>query len=95
MTRTFHARYANGVLVPTGNVELPVNTDLAVTVDEVEARVSSVEMPRYDDPNDPRPAGGMALHEWWERHRIQLDPKTAQAIAESDIYLDQDGSDES
>jgi hypothetical protein len=85
MTRTFHARFANGVLVPSERVDLPVDKELTVTVDEPLPQRGR-EIPRYDDPNDPMPEGGLAMLEWWARHRLPIDPAAAERIAQSKAY---------
>jgi hypothetical protein len=41
-----------------------------VTVEEAVAAPATAGLPRYDDPNDPLPPGGVALVEWWRRHRF-------------------------
>ena len=70
-----HARFENGVFVPEGKVQLEEHQ-------RVTLRISPQPLPRYDDPHDPRPAGGVELVDWWARHRLQIDPEIARAIAE-------------
>lgn len=86
MTRTFQARFANGVLVPSEKVELPLDKELTVTVDEPAVSSNGVVIPRYDDPSDPMPEGGMALLDWWARHRLPIDPVMGEKIAQSKAY---------
>ena len=85
MTRTFQARFANGVLVPSEKVELPMDRELTVTVDEP-AIPANGKIPRYDDPNDPMPAGGVELVDWWARHALPIDPVIGEKIAQAKAY---------
>src|SRR2546423_1579047 len=65
-----NARFENGVLVLEGKV--PLEDHQRVTL-----RISPTVLPRYDDPKDPRPAGGIELADWWARHRLQVTPDIA------------------
>ncbi|HVS70215.1 MAG TPA: hypothetical protein VHQ47_03055 [Phycisphaerae bacterium] len=86
MTRRFRAHFANGVLVPHEKLELPADLELTVTVDSPEAQRPAVEMPRFDDPNDPMPEDGAALIDWWARHRLPVGPEIGDKIARSPGY---------
>jgi hypothetical protein len=86
MTRRFSAQFRNGVLVPNVSVTLPENQNLDVVVDDVPIMPQRTDLPRYDDPNDPMPAGGVELVDWWRRHKLPMDPIIGERIARSKAY---------
>jgi hypothetical protein len=88
MTIELNARFENGVFVPEGKVALAEHQRVTLVVKEEVAPVAAPAEERWwDDPNDPMPAGGMALLEWWDRHRLQgLDPETMDRIARGKEY---------
>ena len=86
MTRRFNAHFKNGVLVPDEVVDLPEGQVLSVVVDEEPVMPARGATPRHDDPNDPRPEGGVELVEWWARHRLQAPPGVTDKIARSKYY---------
>lgn len=90
-----HARFENGVFVPEVKVDLPAHKRVQVVIpDEPSAAAGAPTERPWDDPNDPMPSGGVALLEWWDRHRLTgLSPEVVRDLAESDEYLDQDGLD--
>ena len=69
MTKRFQGHFENGVIVPEEHVELPEKVTFTISVEA-------------NDATDPRPAGGVELVDWRARHRIQIDPQIARAIAE-------------
>jgi hypothetical protein len=76
----FHARFENGVLVPEEKLDLEEHQ-------RVTLRLNPHPLPRYDDPNDPRPEGGMELHRWWQRHRIKVSEEAAKIATDPDFEL--------
>jgi hypothetical protein len=76
-----NARFENGVLVPEGKV--PLKEHQRVTL-----RISPDVLPRYDDPNDPRPASGVELVEWWARHRLQVTPEAAKIATDPEFDIE-------
>jgi hypothetical protein len=87
-----HAQIKDGKLIPQVPIGLPDSDDVIVTISEP-AGIQSAPAIR-DDPRDPCPEGGLALLEWFGRHRVALDPDLLQDIAESAEYLDQEPADE-
>jgi predicted DNA-binding antitoxin AbrB/MazE fold protein len=81
MTVQIMAHFENGVFVPDEMVNLPEHQRVTVHVEDGKKR--DVAVRSFDDPNDPRPAGGPELVDWWARHRIVIDPETAREIAEN------------
>ncbi len=87
MTRRFSAHFRNGVLVPDEKVELPENRTLAFIVEEaMDTTQAPLQQPVFDDPLDPKPAGGVELVDWWGRHRLQIDPVIGDKIARAKAY---------
>jgi AF2212-like len=76
-----HARFENGVFVPEGKVELAEHQ-------RVTLRISPNALPRYDDPNDPRPAGGVELADWWARHRLEVTPDIAKIATDPEFDIE-------
>ena len=92
MVMQIHARVKDGVLVPNVPISLPDQDDVIVTISTPVAGMPATEI--RDDPNDPCPEGGLALLEWFGRHRVTLDPDLLRDIIESNDYLDQEPEDE-
>ena len=76
------------MFVPNYPIELPEHKEVTVTLNDDEPVGSAMPaaLPRYDDPSDPMPEGGVALVEWWSRHRLQIDPVIGDKIARSKAY---------
>ncbi len=75
------ARFENGVFVPEEKVALAEHQ-------RVTLRVSTKVLPRYDDPNDPRPAGGVELVDWWARHRLQASPEALKIATDPEFDIE-------
>jgi hypothetical protein len=94
MTKHFYAHFENGVLVPKGRVELPERRMLSIMVEEDAVDAGAEGTPRYDDPADPMPAGGVELVDWWRRHAIAIDAAEGDRIARSKAYSFAGGADD-
>jgi hypothetical protein len=92
MVLQIHAQIKNGELIPRVPISLPDTDDVILTISDP-ARTEPVPAIR-DDPHDPCPEGGLALLEWFGRHRVTLDPDLLRDIIESPDYLDQEPQDE-
>jgi hypothetical protein len=88
MTREFHVRFANGVLIPSEKVELPLDRELTVRIVDADIATIAGDGPRYDDPDDPRPEGGVALADWWTRHRLQVSPEAAKIATDPEFNIE-------
>jgi hypothetical protein len=75
------ARYENGVFVPEAKVELAEHQ-------RVTLRISPKVLPRYDDPDDPRPVGGVELADWWTRHRLKVSDDAAKIATDPDFDIE-------
>src|SRR5689334_18587017 len=90
MTRRFQAHFENGVIVPDEKVDFREKEKLTLEVTAVKSpaanETSGATPTNFDDPNDPRPEGGVELVEWWSRHQIPAPPGVADRIARSKYY---------
>jgi len=86
MTIHFNAHFQNGVLIPDEEINLPVDRTLSVSVDEASGTAPAQNLPRYDDPRDPMPEGGLELVNWWASHRLPIDPDIGDKIARAKAY---------
>ncbi len=75
-----HARFENGVLIPEEKLSLKEH-------ERVTLRLDLNASPQYDDAKDPRPAGGLELHRWWQRHRIQVSEEAAKIANDPEFEL--------
>lgn len=100
MTRRFTAHFTNGVIVPDEILELPQNSRITVTVEDAEVetpvRAPLSGLPRFDDPMDPMPPGGVEMVDWWRRHALPIDPIIGRKIAQAKAYeYDEEPDDDS
>ncbi len=88
MTQRFNAHFQNGVLIPDEIVDLPENRTLAVVVDETAVANHGGLQGAADDPNDPKPAGGVALVAWRARHRLQVSADIAKILTDPEFDME-------
>lgn len=85
MTRRFHAKFANGVIVPEEQVDLPVDRRLTFELIENE-QGGSDNADAANAAGDAMPKAPLALLDWVKRQRLQIRADVADKFARSKSY---------